>query len=486
MPRRSIARRLALASFVGVAAILAGLGFFLLRAAETHFAELDREELAAKLRTVAAVLENLSDDARRERLPEALARVRAWQGEFFLRVEPAGGGAVLLADPPLAERPPRPAAAPSALADLAVHGTHHPGPAPAVFAFEAGGKLYRGMAAVTAAGTDGQVLAVWIAIDIEHHRAFMALFRTALWTAVLIAMLLALPLALVATRWGLAPLKRFEGLARAVSAASLAARVDTAELPRELAGLGAEFNRMLARLEEGFRRLSAFSSDIAHELRTPVSNLMLETEVALSRARSAEEYREVLYSNLEEYARMSRMISDMLFLARADNGLVVPACETVDLAALAAGLVEFFEAAAQDRGLSLLAEGGAQVTGDPLMLRRAVSNLLSNAVRHATPGSSVAIRIAAAHDGTVAVTVDNQGDTIPAKHLPRLFDRFYQVDAARSGEHDSSGLGLAITRSIVEAHGGTAAAESADGHTRITLRLPRTAGGHRKTDTLSA
>jgi two-component system heavy metal sensor histidine kinase CusS len=98
----------------------------------------------------------------------------------------------------------------------------------------------------------------------------------------------------------------------------------------------------------------------------------------------------------------------------------------------------------------------------------------------------VAIRIAAAHDGTVAVTVDNQGDTIPAKHLPRLFDRFYQVDAARSGEHDSSGLGLAITRSIVEAPGGTAAAESADGHTRITLRQPRTAIGHRKTDTMSA
>ena len=143
------------------------------------------------------------------------------------------------------------------------------------------------------------------------------------------------------------------------------------------------------RLEEAFLRLSDFSSDIAHELRTPVSNLMTQTQVALSRARNADDYRSILESNAEEFEHMARMISDMLLLAKAENGLVVPHRETLQLGAEVRALFDYYDAVAEEKGITLMLEGDAEISADRLMLRRALGNLLSNAVRHATPGSSV-------------------------------------------------------------------------------------------------
>ena len=228
---------------------------------------------------------------------------------------------------------------------------------------------------------------------------------------------------------------------------------------------------MLARLEDSFRRLSDFSSDLAHELRTPVGNLVTETEVVLSRARSAEEYREVLYFNLEEYNRLSRMISDMLFLAKADNGLIVPRPEHVDLAAETQGLFAFYEALAEEKGVGLVLEGAGSIDGDKLMIRRAISNLLSNALRYALHGGSVKVSIEQFDSGETQLVIENPGEKIASEHLSRLFDRFYRADASRQKTSDGAGLGLAITKSIVEAHHGVIMASSANGMTRFAIRF---------------
>ncbi len=185
---------------------------------------------------------------------------------------------------------------------------------------------------------------------------------------------------------------------------------------------------MLDRLGESLQRLSAFSSDLAHELRTPISNLMTQTQVTLARERTPDEYREILYSNLEEFERLGRMIADMLFLAKAEHGLVIPDSKPVDLRREIDALCEFFEALAADKPVTLAVSGVGRTQGDALMLRRALGNLLSNAIRHADPGSEIALRLAISAEG-VSVRVINHGDPIPPGHLPRLFDRFYRPTA---------------------------------------------------------
>lgn len=195
-------------------------------------------------------------------------------------------------------------------------------------------------------------------------------------------------------------------------------------------------------------------------MRTPVSNLLTQTQVTLSKARSADDYREILASNAEEFERLSRTISDMLFLAKADNDQVIPSQESIELAEEVAELLEYYEILAEEKAITLSQSGRGRVTGDRLMLRRAISNLLSNAIRHTPNGGSIATRICHASEGSTVLTVENTGKTISPEHLPRLFDRFYRVDSSRFRTTENAGLGLAITRSILQAHGGGACQES--------------------------
>jgi two-component system heavy metal sensor histidine kinase CusS len=266
-------------------------------------------------------------------------------------------------------------------------------------------------------------------------------------------------------------------VAQGISANRLGERLPPESVPTELADLAISFNDMLERLEGSFRRLSDFSSDLAHELRTPISNLMTETQVAISKARSADQYREVLYSNLEEYERLARMIADMLFLAKADNGLIVPSSEMVDLAAETRELFGFYEAFAEEQGVSLILAGAGSVGGDRLMIRRALSNLLSNAIRHTPRGGTVKVLVGQHSSGDIHLSVDNPGEDIEPEHLPRLFDRFYRIDRSRQKASEGAGLGLAITKSIIEAHRGTIRISSAEGTTRFAIAFPAPGAG---------
>lgn len=331
----------------------------------------------------------------------------------------------------------------------------------------------RGISVLARTGIENAPPAVLVvATAISHHEDFMSSFKATLWSVMGLAALLSGFLGWIAARRGLAPLQAIKQGARGVTAHRLDYRLAVDSVPIELAELAQTLNDMLARLEESFQRLSDFSSDLAHELRTPVSNLLTQTQVTLSKPRQSSEYRDVLASNAEELERMARMIADMLFLAQAENGLIVPRQETMDLAAEIGDLFEFYEALAEERQISLKREGEGLVTGDRLMLRRAISNLLSNAIRHTPPGGEIRARTARLDDGRISLAISNSGTPISPEHLPRLFDRFYRAEASRQRSSDGAGLGLAITRSILKAHGGEIEARAGNRENIFEIRLP--------------
>jgi two-component system heavy metal sensor histidine kinase CusS len=272
---------------------------------------------------------------------------------------------------------------------------------------------------------------------------------------------------------GHAPLRKLSNDIQQIQSDKLHVRLDPANTPIELQDLVLSFNHMLGRLEEGFTRLSNFSADIAHELRTPLMNLITQTQVGLGKARQQEEYRELLYSNLEEQEKLAKMVGDMLWLAQTDHGLIKPVFDSLDLAEEINTLFEYFGAWAEESGVKLILEGECQrVQGDRAMLRRAISNLLSNAIQHTPAGGSVVVILSSMANGFTSLAITNPGATIPPEHLPRIFDRFYRVDQSRQRQHESGGLGLAIVKSIIELHDGKVGVTSANGLTTFTVVLP--------------
>ena len=465
MRPKSITFRLTLFFSTASTLVLLVVGTLIGTLVEAHFEEIDLNDLNGKLELVRHTLAKARTPADMAVVPGNLAdalvghhglsvAVFGAQGRLLFKSSDVVFPATLLDNGPDASRRAMPVV------------------------WEQDGQGYRGIAgaAVTGVAADAP-LTVVVAVNTEHHRIFMQAFEKSLWSAIAACVALTALLGWIAARRGLAPVREMADVAQRISAHRLGERLPPESVPTELAHLAIAFNDMLGRLEGSFQRLSDFSSDLAHELRTPISNLMTQTQVAISKARSAEQYREVLYSNLEEYERLARMIADMLFLAKADHGLIVPNSEIVDLAAEARELFGFYEAFAEEQGVSLALAGSGTVRGDRLMLRRALSNLLSNAIRHTPRGASVNVRIDRGTSAETQLSVENPGDEIEPDHLPRLFDRFYRVDPSRQKASEGAGLGLAITKSIVEAHRGTIRAWSSTGSTRFTITLPAEGAG---------
>jgi two-component system, OmpR family, heavy metal sensor histidine kinase CusS len=271
----------------------------------------------------------------------------------------------------------------------------------------------------------------------------------------------------------LRPLHDLAAQTRAISPSRLDQRLQLADPAEELLPWIDQFNALMQRLERSYAQLEGFNADVAHELRTPLANLMGQTEVVLSRERPVAELRDTLASNLEEMQRLSAMVNDMLFLSQADRGAVARRGETLSLAALAHQVAEFHEGPLHDARLRLQVQGDAWLPVDESLVKRAVSNLLGNAIRFATAGSTVVIGIATEADGAVRVEVQNQGPPLTPEALPRLFDRFFRADQSRccdAGE-PHHGLGLAIVAGIARMHAGRTIAHSADGTTRIGFTL---------------
>ncbi|WP_223543252.1 heavy metal sensor histidine kinase [Pseudomonas sp. GL-B-12] len=270
---------------------------------------------------------------------------------------------------------------------------------------------------------------------------------------------------------GLLPVRRLARHTQSIDVGNLNERLDSQGAPLELLPMIDAFNAMLDRLDKGFIQLGQVSTDMAHELRTPINNLLGETQVALQQNRSTDAYQQLLASNVEELERLARMLDNMLFLARTDPRSALRQRQELDAADEMQRMADYFEGPATDVGICIDARGSGLIWAEPMLLRRALANLCANAIKYGAPHSELCIHASPTADG-IQVQVRNHGPTIPAQHLPRLFERFYRVDESRERSAQSNGLGLSIVATIMQLHNGACHVSSADGITCFELFFP--------------
>lgn len=463
----SIALRLGLLFAAIAAAVFVAVGAYLYQTLSGQMSQRDDAELLNKAVLVRQLLVN---PAAGTPLPAPLREVlrrTIGQDGIMLRVVAPSGQVLLDSMPEDANTDP--AAAP---ARNVVPSTREAGRADIASAEGPAGPMR--MLALRVGWPDDAVL-VTLARTRSDRLAILKRYAFDLLGALAVGALVATLLGFAAVRHGLRPLYGMVAKADDINAARLNTRLAATGLPAELRPLGLAFNAMLDRLEEGVQRLSGFAADLAHDLRTPVNALMMQTQVALSRERSTDEYQALLASCVEEYERLSRMIENTLFLARADNAQLALRRETVDVRAELRHIGDYFEMLAEDKEVALTLEEAPAFTlqADPVLLRRAVNNLVSNAVAHTPPGGAITLRAYQA-GAWLALEVINTGSNIAREHLDYLFERYYRADPARESR-SSVGLGLAIVRAIMQLHGGSVQVESGAGRTAFTLRFPREA-----------
>jgi two-component system heavy metal sensor histidine kinase CusS len=318
--------------------------------------------------------------------------------------------------------------------------------------------------------TGGQTYTIQVAQDRSSDEQLEKRFGILLGVVLVGSILASAIIAITVTRHGLRPLGEMTRSLERIGPAHLNERVAPVGWPRELQPLAATFDAMLARLEDSFKRLSQFSADLAHELRTPVANIMGEGQVALTRERTPSEYREVIESSVVECERLSGIVDNLLFVARVDAARGSIERKLFDARAGVEKIATFYRTLAEDRHIAIHCSGEGEAYADSVLFERAVSNLVDNALRFTSENGKIqiSVTVTAAHS---EVTVSDSGCGIAPEHLPRVFDRFYRADSSRSS--DGAGLGLALVKSIVDLHGGSARIESeVNRGTTVTLTFP--------------
>ncbi len=308
-----------------------------------------------------------------------------------------------------------------------------------------------------------------IGINIDHHIRFNKRLNGILMWSVGIASLLSFLYSFMIVNMGFKPLQSLQDRIKQVQPNKLNIRLSDTSLPNELIEFAKIQNQMLERLELGFERLSDFSSDIAHELKTPLANIVTQTHVTLTQPRTPHEYQEILLSNLEELERINKTINDTLYLAKSENDLLLKDNTQLDLNELFTPIVEYYSIISEESGNPIYLSGQGTLFGDKSMIQRIINNLLSNAIRHSEENTDITIDIKETSNNVV-IAVSNMGDTIDEKDLPFIFERFYRADKSR--QHLSSsgaGLGLTIVRAIVNAHNGNITVQSLNGNTTFTV-----------------
>ncbi|MBR7994261.1 heavy metal sensor histidine kinase [Burkholderia cenocepacia] len=318
----------------------------------------------------------------------------------------------------------------------------------------------------------GEAIQVALARTATDRQSLLESYRVDIWLAAAVGALLVGALGYAVASRGLRPVESLGRQTSRIEAHNLNARLDARGGPVELRELATSVNRMLDRLERAFVRLSQFSSDLAHDMRTPLANVISSSQITLSRARTTDEYEALIESNIEECERLQRMIENMLFLARTDNARQHLKTAELDAGSELRRLASYFHALADEAGVRIDVHGEAPVVADATLFRRAVSNLASNALEHAQAAST--IELAVSTQGSYAVVeVTNRGVPIPPEQVERIFERFYRIDSSRHGAARNAGLGLAIVKSIMELHRGKVEVASRDGRTTFALYFPR-------------
>ena len=464
---RSIASRLVLLFTLASAVVVAcGLGIFYLLVTRHTFEE-DNVALADK---VAALGQEIKISGSERGLQAELLGDRAGErSPYWVRLLDPNGH-VQAERSGMSERLP-PNIFPEPSADLPTHPVNH----------RDGGSLFSLVSAAVEANGDRYLLQV--AQDRSGDENFNRQAGLLLLLTLGASIAASAIIARTTTRRGLQPLEDMSSAFQRVGPTRLSERVSQIRWPRELQPLAEAFDQMLGRLEESFTQLSRFSADLAHELRTPIANMLGEAQVALTRDRTAPEYREVIESTVAECERLSRIADNLLFLARAESTREKINRTKFDARAAVEKITAFYQTIAEERNVTLACAGNGDVNADSLLFTRAVSNLVDNAMRFMTPGGNITISVSN-HDSATDISVADNGCGIPAEHIPRVFDRFYTVDPSRNS--GGTGLGLALVKSIVELHGGAATVQSeVNRGTTVILTFPSQPGDAHETAALA-
>src|SRR6266404_4503863 len=453
--RRSIAWQLILLFTVATSLLLAcGLGVFYAIVVRHAFAE-DNAVLADKVAALRADLHESGPNVFAEELKDRHASehtaywIRMLDSEGRTYAETPGMDCLL---PPEIFPPPQKSAS-------TVGGRKD---------YRTGSKLFSLIALNEESGSQPYTLQVAQdrSSDERVERNFAVLFIIVLSGSVLASAFIAV----IVTKRGLRPLQEMTQSVARVGPTHLKERVIPADWPPELKPLAIAFDDMLKRLDDSFTRLSHFSADLAHELRTPIANMIGEAQVTLTRDRTAAEYRETIESTVGECERLSRIVDNLLFVARVDAAREPIARKRFDARKAVEKIAAFYQTAADDRHVTITCTGEGQIHADPDLFERAVGNLLDNALRFTPPNGSIQI-VVCHRDADFEAVIRDNGCGIAAEHVPRVFDRFYRAESSRTS--DGAGLGLALVKSIVELHGGSAAIQSQVGcGTTVRLRFP--------------
>jgi two-component system, OmpR family, heavy metal sensor histidine kinase CusS len=452
---RSIASQLVLLFTLAAALLLfCGLGAFYLIVVRHAFEE-DNEFLADRL---SALQRELSQSGGLGRLTMTLRGAHENPVEaYWVRVLNPNGK--IIAETPQMRAFLPPAVFPS------------PTVAPSPFNpknYRIGRKLFSLVA--TSEETDGQPYLLQVAQDRSGDEQFATQFGLVLSGALLLGIVLSAIIAIAVTKRGLWPLQQMTQSLERIDPNHLNERLGRTTWPRELQPVATAFDEMLARLEDSFTRLSQFSADLAHELRTPISNIRGEAEVTLTRPRTSEDYRNAIESITGECERLSGIVENLLFLARAEAADRQIDKDTFPARPAIEKIASYYRTIAEERGISITNEGDGDVYADPLLFDRALSNLLDNALRFTPDRGKITIR-SQNKNGRMELAVEDTGCGIAAQHLSRIFDRFYRVDSSRSSK--GTGLGLALVKSITALHGGSAMATSeVNRGTTVILSFP--------------
>jgi two-component system heavy metal sensor histidine kinase CusS len=453
-----------LLSAVAVATFLA-VGTYLYQTLQQQMAYRDDVELISKVSQIRRVLAELPSVSALVHNTRPLTDTLYGHNDFMLSVRGADGKPLVWTS--VTSRPlPKVDSVPAQRA-LTMDDVHDWQPA------MGRGRMIRatGLVGVNpVAGDVGEPVQITLARERSDRLKALRAYVADLLVALCGGALLATALGYVVVRYSMRQFRSVIAKAGEIHASRLNTRLSVQDAPVELRQMGEAFNAMLDRLEDGVQRLSGFAADLAHDMRTPVNTLMVETQVALSRPRTAEEYQALLASNSEEYERLARMIENTLFLARVDNAQLALRREALDLQVELQRIHDYFDILAEDVGVRMTVEAAPlRADIDPVLLQRAVNNLVSNAIRYTPAGGEVWLSARAVDDG-VEVAVRNTGPGIAPEHLPHIFDRYYRADQARSDQAHSAGLGLSIVRAIMELHGGKISVDSQPGaHTTFSL-----------------
>jgi two-component system, OmpR family, heavy metal sensor histidine kinase CusS len=336
------------------------------------------------------------------------------------------------------------------------------------------GRLYLLKSYWTDTVNPSQRLSIQMAIDINSEKGIVQTNQQRMLTISILGILFSVLFSFVVARKVLLPLSELAGLAKRITIDKISLRTnDPLRWPVELRAPAIAFNDMLDRLKNSFTHISQYTSNLAHELRTPINNLMGEAEVALSQERTPEEYRKILESGLEEHMRLARMIDALLFLARAEHPANQIESSLFDPMEEITKVCSFYEALAEEKQAHITWNGDGLLYGDPILFRRVMNNLVSNALYYSSSGVRIDISVKKSGDNFLVVVVSDTGHGIPQEDLNNIFDRFYRVMNSRSNNPQGSGLGLSIVKFIMELHNGTVTIQSVPSQgTTVTLRFP--------------